>query len=91
MPKLKNIGAAVVVGKPGSAGSFEVDAGDVAEVPGRLVTSRDKDDNRPIPEDAYLVADRDGDERAWPHAQWELVQDKKTDTKADKADPAKEN
>jgi hypothetical protein len=65
-----------------------VDAGEVIEVPGRLVTSRPKPKDgepepEPLPEDAYLV-DNDGEERAWPHATWELVEDKPA-AKADKA------
>lgn len=93
MPKFKNIGPAVYIGKPGSYGTRAADADEVVEIPGRLITTRDKDDDRPLPDDAYIVADRDGDERAWAHSQWELVQDKAkaTDKTADKADPAKEN
>lgn len=57
-----------------------VDAGEVIEVPGVLVTSRPKPKDgepepAPIPDDAYLVAGPAG-ERAWPHATWELVDDK---------------
>jgi hypothetical protein len=56
-----------------------VDADEVIEVPGRLVTSRPKPKDGepepgPIPDDAYLV-DNNGEERAWPHATWELVND----------------
>lgn len=66
-----------------------VGAGEDIEVPGRLVTSRPKPKDgepepAPLPEDAYLV-DNDGEERAWPHATWELVDDKaKPVVKADK-------
>jgi len=89
VPKFKNI----------SGGDIEaiktqmrpVDAGEVIEVTGTLVMSRPKPKDgepepAPIPEDAYLV-DNDGEERAWPHATWELVDDKpaaKADVKADK-------
>ena len=62
---------------------------EVIEVPGRLVTARPKPKDgdpepAPIPDDAYLV-DNEGVERAWPHATWELVDDKaKPVVKADK-------
>jgi hypothetical protein len=68
----------------------QVAAGDVLETPGRVVTSRPKpkDDEpapEPLPDDAYVV-EHNGQERAWPHATWELVDDKpaKADTKAEK-------
>jgi hypothetical protein len=65
-----------------------VDTGEVIEVPGSIVKSRPKPKDgdpepAPIPDDAYLVVS-DGEERAWPHATWELVEDKPA-AKADKA------
>lgn len=87
MPQFKNVtGADVDLFRPAELGGRVVAAGDVVDVPGRIVTSRPKPKDGdpapvPIPDDAYLVEDG-GEERAWPHTSWELVT--KTDTKADK-------
>lgn len=88
MPKFKNIS-----GSDMEAIATErrpVAAGDIFEVPGRVVTSRpapkkDEPAPEPLPDDAYLV-EHNGQERAWPHAVWELVDDKadKPVAKADK-------
>ncbi len=72
-------------------GSLRVDAGAEVEVAGELVTERpkpkgDEPGPTPLPEDAYIVA-LNGEEKAWPHALWELVQDKP----AAKATAVKEN
>jgi hypothetical protein len=67
-----------------------VAAGDTLEVQGRLVTSRpapkkDELEPEPLPKDAYVV-EHNGQERLWPRATWELVDDKagKPAAKADK-------
>lgn len=90
MLKFKNIsGARVDVYRPAELGGQPLDPNKVVEVEGRIVASRPapkKGEPKPppIPEDAYLV-EHQGEERAWPHALWELIEDKKTaDTKADK-------
>jgi hypothetical protein len=67
-----------ILARPGSPDAFEVEPGQVVDVPGRLVTSREakKDEAvEPLPTDAYIVAHGD-EERAWPHALWEFVDDK---------------
>lgn len=67
--------------KPSGHGdSLRVEPGQTVDVPGDLVTSRPtpkKDEPAPPPllEDAYIVA-LNGEESAWPHALWELVEDK---------------
>jgi len=73
------------------AESFRVEPGDTIEIPGELVTSRpepkkDEPVLPPLPEDAYIVVNH-GEEKAWPHAVWELV----TDKPAAKAPAVKEN
>lgn len=66
--KLKNISGAelVALAKPGHPDSMVVAVDAVIEIPGGLAKEQ--------PEDAYLT---DGDDpRAWPHAVWELIEDK---------------
>lgn len=82
MLKFKNVsGNELAVFKPeGDPQSRAIAAGNVLEVNGSVVSSRPepKDDEptpEPLPEDAYLV-ELDGDEKAFPHALWELVVDK---------------
>lgn len=75
----------------GQGGSLRVEAGAEIEVAGALVTARpkpkdDEPEPTPLPEDAYIVS-LDGEEKAWPHALWELVEDKP----AAKAAAVKEN
>lgn len=75
----------------GHGNSLRVDVGAVVEVAGQLVTSRpvpkkDEPEPVPLPEDAYIVVNN-GEEKAWPHALWELEQDKP----AAKAAAVKEN
>lgn len=75
----------------GHGNSLRVDAGATVEVAGELVTSRpkpkgDEPEPAPLPEDAYIVA-LNGEEKAWPHALWEL----ETDKPAAKAAAVKEN
>ena len=87
MLKFKNVSGAEVEAIRDQRRPVGVD--EVIEVPGVLVTSRQapKDgepEPGPIPDDAYLV-DNQGVERAWPHATWELAEDKpKPNVKADK-------
>lgn len=89
--KFKNkSGSRVDVYRPAELGGRGLDHGEVIEVEGRIVASRPAPKKgepkpSPIPDDAYLV-EHNGEERAWPHAVWELVDDKaKTaDAKADK-------
>jgi hypothetical protein len=67
-----------ILARPGAPDAFEVEPGQVVDVPGQLVTSRDGKKGEavePLPSDAYLVV-HGGDERAWPHALWESVDDK---------------
>jgi hypothetical protein len=64
----------------GHLDSLAIDADQVVDAPGQLVTSRPapKDGDpapEPLPTDAYIVANGD-EERAWPKALWELVEDK---------------
>jgi hypothetical protein len=80
--KFKNVsGNELAVFKPeGDPTSRTVQSGDVLEVNGSVIASRPTPKNDepappPLPEDAYLV-EVDGDERAFPHALWELVGDK---------------
>lgn len=81
MLKFKNVsGSRVDVWRPAELGGQGVDDGAVLEVDGELVESRPKpkDDQPaapPLPEDAYIVV-RNGEERAWPKAVWDLVTDK---------------
>lgn len=78
MPKfrLRSDGQPVtILAKPGALDAFEVEPGQVVDVPGQLVTSRDPKAEEPLPSDAYIVANGD-EERAWPHALWESVDDK---------------
>lgn len=82
MLKFKNVsGVELAVFKPeGDPAARSVEPSAVLDVPGELVTSRPepKDDEpapEPLPEDAYVVVHA-GEERAWPHAVWELVGDK---------------
>ncbi|WP_027930696.1 hypothetical protein [Amycolatopsis thermoflava] len=91
--KLRDDHPAVDLYKPASRGmgSFRVEPGQEIEVPGDLVTSRPEpkkgEEALPsLPEDAYIVANR-GEEKAWPHAVWELV----TEKPAVKAPAVKEN
>lgn len=67
-----------ILGRPGTLDAFEVEPGQVVDVPGKLVTSRESKKGEPVeplPSDAYLVVHGD-EERAWPHALWESVDDK---------------
>lgn len=69
-----------ILARPGAPDAFEVEPGQVVDVPGQLVTSRptpkkDEPAPEPLPDDAYLVV-HGGEERAWPHALWESVDDK---------------
>ncbi len=82
MPKfrLRSDGQPVtILGRPGSQDAFEVEPGQVVDVPGQLVTSREAKKGEPAPEplpdDAYIVLNGD-EERAWPHAVWESIDDK---------------
>lgn len=81
MPKFKlQADYPVTIGNPRRRESMTVEPGLTVEVPGVLVTSRPEPKDGelplpPLPEDAYIVAD-DGEERAWPHALWGLVDDK---------------
>lgn len=64
----------------GHGDSLRVEPGQTVDVPGDLVTSRpapkkDEEPLPPLPEDAYLVS-LNGEEAAWAHALWELVEDK---------------
>lgn len=64
----------------GHTDSLRVQAGQTVDVPGALVTSRpalkkDEPALAPLPDDAYTVALGD-EESLWPHANWELVDDK---------------
>lgn len=63
----------------GEAQSRFVEKGGTVEVPGTVVTSRsakkDEPAPEPLPDDAYIV-EHNGEERAWPKSQWELVNDK---------------
>lgn len=88
MPKFKNVSGADV--EAIATERRPVAAGDTFEVQGRLVTSRpaakkDEPEPEPLPSDAYLV-ELNGEERAWPHAVWELVDGKaaKADVESDK-------
>lgn len=82
MPKFKNVGSHDVDAfRPaGDRESRFVAVGEVVEVPGVLVTKRpepkkDEPAPAPLPADAYTV-EHDGEERLWPKALWELVEDK---------------
>lgn len=77
-------GAVDLFATAASYGSMHVKPGQTVEVPGSLVTSRPEPEEPkegeepppalpPLPEDAYLVENR-GEERAWPKAMWELVE-----------------
>lgn len=73
-----------VYARYGHPDSMLVEPGQEVDVPGTLVTSRpkpkgDEPEPEPLPEDAYVVA-QDGEERLWPHANWELVADKPAKT-----------
>lgn len=75
----------------GHGNSLRIEPGKAVEVSGDLVTSRpapkkDEPEPTPLPEDAYIVA-LNGEEKAWPHALWEL----ETDKPAAKAAAVKEN
>lgn len=93
MIKFRNVGPHNIDAFQPAGGSRSqfVERGAVVEVPGTLVTSRTKPKGdepapSPLPDDAYIV-EHNGEERAWPHAQWELVDDKP----AAQAAPKKEN
>lgn len=98
MPKFRNIspGDLVAFHPEGHPQARFVERGEVLEVPGSLVKSRPKpkDDEpapEPLPDDAYIVA-HNGEERAWPHAQWELVEEpRKSEKKTDEPSTVKEN
>jgi hypothetical protein len=64
----------------GHGDSLRIDPGKTVEVAGEVVTSRpkpkgDEPEPAPLPDDAYIVVNN-GEEKAWPHTLWELVEDK---------------
>jgi hypothetical protein len=81
MPKFKlKADHAVTLFSPRGYESLTVEPGNTVDAPGELVTSRpppkkDEPEPAPLPDDAYIVANN-GEEKAWPHAVWELVDDK---------------
>lgn len=82
---------AVTLFSPRGLESLVVEPGNTVDVPGTLVTSRPAQKNdepapAPLPDDAYIVVNN-GEEKAWPHVLWELVEDKP----AAKATAVKEN
>lgn len=92
MPKFTlKVDHSVTLFSPRGNGSMVVEPGSEIDVPGELVTSRPKDsDLAPLPDDAYIVLNN-GEEKAWPHASWELVDDKPKKTEPAKAPAVKEN
>lgn len=99
MPKftLRADHPSVTLFSPRGYGSMVVEPGQEIDVPGVLVTSRPepKEDEAapvPLPYDAYIVVNN-GEEKAWPHALWELVGEKpvKKTEPAVKALPVKES
>jgi len=96
MPKftLKVDHAVTLFSPEGRPGAMLVEPGKEIDVPGELVTERPqpkKDETpAPLPEDAYIVVNN-GEEKAWPHSVWELVDDKPKKTEPVKAPVVKEN
>lgn len=80
MPKFRNIGPDIAAFKPAELGGKPIESDDVIEVDGEVTGEVD---------DAYLVGEGDNT-RAWPKAQWELVQDKPAAKKTDKTDTTKD-
>ena len=67
-----------ILARPGAPDAFEVEPGQVVDVPGQLVTSRPnkgEEPSEPLPGDAYIVV-HGGEERAWPNALWEYADEK---------------
>lgn len=89
MPKFTlQVDYPVTVGNPRAMEAMTVAPGMTVEVAGEVVTSRAPDsDLPPLPDDAYIVANG-GEEKAWPHALWGLVEDKPA---AKQAPAVKEN
>lgn len=92
MPRFRLLGdQSVDLYKPSGHGdSLRVEPGQTVDAPGSLVTSRPTPKNDelpapPLPDDAYMVA-LNGEEAAWPHALWELVEDKPAAKSAAKSD-----
>ena len=88
MPRFRLLGDQPVdLYKPSGHGdSLRVEPGQTVDVPGSLVTSRpapkkDEEPLPPLPEDAYIVV-LNGEESAWPHALWQLDEDKPVKSKA---------
>lgn len=84
MPRFRLLGDQPVdLYKPSGHGdSLRVEPGQTVDAPGSLVTSRptpkkDEQPAPPLPDDAYTVV-LNGEERLWPHATWELAEDKPT-------------
>ncbi len=98
MPKftLKVDHAVTLFSPEGRPGAMLVEPGKEIDVPGELVTSRpapkeDEAPAAPLPDDAYIVA-LNGEEKAWPHSMWELVDNKpKAKTETVKVTVGKEN
>lgn len=94
MPKftLRADHPSVTLFSPRGYGSMVVEPGKEVDAPGDLVTERPKDSELPpLPDDAYIVV-HNGEEKAWPHALWELVEDKPVKkTEPVKAPAVKEN
>lgn len=77
MPRFRFKGdQSVSLFRPRGHEAMLVEPGDPIEVPGQLVTSRpepkDGEEVVPLPDDAYIVENH-GEEKAWPHSLWELV------------------
>lgn len=96
MPKFTlKVDHSVTLFSPRGHGSMVVEPGKEIDVPGVLVTSRPepKEDEAPpvpLPDDAYIVANN-GEEKAWPHALWELADKPVKKTEPVKAPAVKEN
>lgn len=84
MPKFTlKVDHSVTLFSPRGSGSMVVEPGKEIDVPGELVTSR-SEKAAPLPDDAYIVVNN-GEEKAWPHVLWKLVEDKPVK----KTEPAK--